>query len=79
MEVTSSLLLGPFYLVKWPVNPNILAANVQDFPHNMRIRFTQVKSLPCWLSQLRKAKLWFHGTHPSGHVPTSRCPQARLG
>ena len=28
MEVTRSLLLGPFYLVKWPVNPNILAASV---------------------------------------------------
>ena len=28
MEVTRPLLLGPFYLVKWPVNPNILAASV---------------------------------------------------
>ena len=28
MEVTHPLLLGPFYLVKWPVNPNILAASV---------------------------------------------------
>jgi hypothetical protein len=30
MEVTCPLLLGPFYLVKWPVNPNILAASVLD-------------------------------------------------
>ena len=28
MEVTHPLLLGSFYLVKWPVNPNILAASV---------------------------------------------------
>ena len=28
MEVTRPLLLGQFYLVKWPVNPNILAASV---------------------------------------------------
>ena len=28
MEVTRPLLLGPLYLVKWPVNPNILAASV---------------------------------------------------
>ena len=28
MEVTRPLFLGPFYLVKWPVNPNILAASV---------------------------------------------------
>ena len=28
MEVTRPLLLGPFYLVKWPVNPNIFAASV---------------------------------------------------
>ena len=28
MEVTRPLLLGPFYLVKWSVNPNILAASV---------------------------------------------------
>ena len=28
MEVTRLLLMGPFYLVKWPVNPNILAASV---------------------------------------------------
>ena len=28
MEVTRLLLLGPFFLVKWPVNPNILAASV---------------------------------------------------
>ena len=27
MEVTRPFLLGPFYLVKWPVNPNILAAS----------------------------------------------------
>ena len=32
MEVTRPLLLVPFYLVKWPVNPNILAASV-DFMH----------------------------------------------
>ena len=31
MEVTRPLLLGPFYLVKWPVNPNILAASVSSF------------------------------------------------
>ena len=30
MEVTRPLLLGPFYLVKWSVNPNILAASVGD-------------------------------------------------
>ena len=28
MEVTRPLLLGLFYLVKWPVNPNILAPSV---------------------------------------------------
>ena len=28
MEVTCPLLLEPFYLVKWPVNPNILSASV---------------------------------------------------
>ena len=28
MKVTRPLLLGQFYLVKWPVNPNILAASV---------------------------------------------------
>ena len=28
MEVTRPLLLRQFYLVKWPVNPNILAASV---------------------------------------------------
>ena len=28
MEVTRPLLLEPFHLVKWPVNPNILAASV---------------------------------------------------
>ena len=27
MEVTRPILLGSFYLVKWPVNPNILAAS----------------------------------------------------
>ena len=31
MEVTRPLLLGPFYLVKWPVNPNILAASVYTY------------------------------------------------
>ena len=30
IEVTCPLLLGPFYLVKWPVNPNILAASVRQ-------------------------------------------------
>ena len=28
MEVTRPLFLGPFYLLKWPVNPNISAASV---------------------------------------------------
>ena len=28
MEVTRPLPLGPFYLVKWPINPNILATGV---------------------------------------------------
>ena len=28
MEDTRPLLLGPFYLIKWPVDPNILAASV---------------------------------------------------
>ena len=32
MEVTRPLLLGQFYLVKWPVNPNILAASVPSYP-----------------------------------------------
>ena len=31
MEVTRPLLLGSFYLVKWPVNPNILAASVNTY------------------------------------------------
>ena len=30
MEVTRPLLLGQFYLVKWPVNPNILAASIHN-------------------------------------------------
>ena len=40
---------------------------IPDFPHNIRIRLAQLKffllrpdvalSLPCWLSQFRKAKL----------------------
>ena len=35
MEVTCPLLLGPFFLVKWPVNPNILAASVLAFTFNV--------------------------------------------
>ena len=44
---------------------------IPDFPHNIRIRLAQIDfllhpdvalSLPCWLSQFRKAKL----TQPTG-------------
>ena len=34
MEVTRPRLLGPFHLVKWPVNPNILAASVLTQHHH---------------------------------------------
>ena len=41
------LLLGPFYIVKWPVNPNILAASVQPFPvifYELKWRVAKVRS-----------------------------------
>ena len=42
MEATRPLLLGPYYLVKWPVNPNILAASVVANPNIFRL-FMNVK------------------------------------
>ena len=39
MKVTRPLLLGPFYLVKWLVNPNILAASVPALFDNILDHF----------------------------------------
>ena len=50
--------------MKVVLNSNLM---IPDFPHNIRIRLAQLnffvfppddaKSLPCWLSQFRKAEL----------------------
>ena len=45
MEVTRPLLLGPFYLVKWPVNPNILAASVS-------VAAVPLDFLYCWTFEI---------------------------
>ena len=50
-EVTSPLLLGPFYLVKWPVNPNILAASV-GLVISIKFKMQHYKIL-------LKKKIWF--------------------
>ena len=48
MKVTRHLLLEPFYLVKWPVNPNILAASVWLFDFSTGFRFSKI-SVECTL------------------------------